>query len=52
MEKFRQNANTPDPKIIIRDENREGHVRNHSITPGPSNNKAGTARIIVAKGAI
>lgn len=43
---------TPDPKMMNRDEKREGHVTSHSTTPGPSITKAGTAKIIVAKGAM
>lgn len=52
MEKLRQKADTPDPKIMTRDEKSEGHVLNHATTPGPSSSTAGTAKIIVASGAI
>jgi len=52
MEKLRQKANTPEPKIMIRDENTEGWVYSQLSTPGPSISKAGTANMTVAKGAM
>jgi len=52
MEKLRQKANTPELKIMMRADQGYGWVPNHSRIPLPSSNRAGSAKIMVAKGAM
>ena len=51
MEKFKQKANTPDRKIIMRGERRDVFDESsHFTTSDPSSNTTGLAKIIIAKG--
>lgn len=52
MEKLRQNASTPELKIMMKADQGEGWVLSQSIIPLPSINSAGILKIMVAKGAM
>lgn len=52
MEKLRQKAITPELKMMMRDEHIDSCVLSQSKTPLPSRSIAGTAKIMVAKGAM